>query len=159
MQNLQIRTSTVEETRTWGEILGKLLQPGDFVGLTGDLGAGKTSFTQGIAAGLGVEEPVTSPTYTLINEYEGRCPVYHFDAYRINSLQEMEDLGYTEYFFGSGVTIVEWADMIESLLPGEHLWVEINKTDEHEEGRLIHLAAKGSRYDKIIEELAKECSF
>jgi tRNA threonylcarbamoyladenosine biosynthesis protein TsaE len=102
----------------YGITLGRLLQPGDVVALIGELGSGKTTLAQSIAEGLGVMEPVTSPTFTIINEYEsGRLPLYHFDVYRLKSPEEMESLGYEEYFFGSGVTIVEWADRVGALLP------------------------------------------
>lgn len=156
---LKVQTHSAEETRSLGQKLGKLLRPGDFVALTGDLGAGKTQFTQGIAAGLGVEEAAVSPTYTLINEYEGRCPVYHFDVYRLDRIDEMEDLGYEEYFYGQGVTIVEWADRIRPLLPKDYLWVEIYKLEGQEQEREFKFAARGRRSENILKELAKECTF
>ena len=111
---MRFHTSSTEETLKLGEKIGKLMVPGDIILLFGDLGAGKTTLTQGIAAGLDVEdgEYVRSPTFTLINEYSGRLPVYHIDLYRIESQEEMERLGLEEFFFGRGVTIVEWADKL-----------------------------------------------
>ena len=103
---LKFHTESAEETAKIGEGLGRLLSPGDIVCLSGDLGAGKTAFTQGIARGLEVKDYVTSPTYTIINEYEGRVPLYHFDVYRLNDVEEMYELGYEEYFFGDGVVVL-----------------------------------------------------
>jgi len=111
---MRFHTSSAEETLELGEKIGKLMVPGDIILLFGDLGAGKTTLTQGIATGLDVGdgEYVRSPTFTLINEYGGRLPVYHIDLYRIESQEEMEQLGLEEFFFGRGVAIVEWADKL-----------------------------------------------
>lgn len=120
---MKFQTSSAEETLQLGEKIGKLLVPGDIVLLFGDLGSGKTTLTQGIAAGLDVEkgEYVRSPTFTLINEYRGRLPVYHIDLYRIGSHEELEQLGLEELFFGRGVAIVEWADKLFQGKNGENL--------------------------------------
>ena len=108
------------ETRDFGLELGKSLQPGEVLALIGDLGTGKTALTRYIAEGLGIKETITSPTFTIIHEYhEGRLPLYHFDVYRIGDMEEMYELGYEEYFYGKGVCVVEWADLIEELLPPE----------------------------------------
>ena len=108
------------ETRDFGLELGKSLQSGEVLALMGDLGTGKTALTRYIAEGLGVKETITSPTFTIIHEYhEGRLPLYHFDVYRIGDVEEMYELGYEEYFYGKGVCVVEWADLIEELLPPE----------------------------------------
>ncbi len=108
-----------------GKAFGKLAEAGDILCLTGDLGAGKTTFTKAFALGMEIEEHITSPTFTIIQEYEGKIPLYHFDVYRIDDPLELEEIGYEEYFFGRGVTIIEWADMIKDLIPRESLWMEI----------------------------------
>ena len=120
-----INTDTPEETYAIGQLLGSLLLPGQVVCLFGELGAGKTRFAQGVARGLGVAAPVTSPTFTLINEYNGRCPVYHMDFYRLSDPLELEDLGYAEYFYGAGVTLIEWPERAMELLPEARLDVII----------------------------------
>lgn len=118
---------SAEETKQIGMEMGQKAQKGAIYCLSGDLGVGKTVFTKGFAEGLGITEHVTSPTFTIINEYEGRLPLYHFDVYRISSLEEMDDTGYEEYFFGEGVCLLEWAEVIEELIPSEAVWVTIEK--------------------------------
>lgn len=114
----EIRINSEYETRQFGEALARELKAGDILALVGDLGTGKTTLTKYIARELGIMQAITSPTFTIICEYtEGRLPLYHFDVYRLNSVDEMLELGYEEYFFGDGVCIVEWADKIEELLP------------------------------------------
>lgn len=116
-----IETNNAAETFALGRKLGSRALPGQIYTLIGDLGVGKTVFTQGVASGLGITEPISSPTFTIIQEYdEGRLPFYHFDVYRIGDIEEMEEIGYDDYFFGQGVTMIEWANLIEELLP-EHL--------------------------------------
>ena len=106
------------ETRELGEKLGRLAAPGSIYTLTGDLGTGKTVFTQGFARGLGITEHVNSPTFTIVQEYDGgRLPFYHFDVYRIGDIEEMDEIGYEDYFYGEGVCLIEWAELIEELLP------------------------------------------
>ena len=115
-----IETHDPEETFEVGRTIGMNAKPGQIYTLTGDLGVGKTVFTQGVAAGLGITEPVNSPTFTIIQEYEdGRLPFYHFDVYRIGDIEEMDEIGYEDYFYGEGVCLIEWADLIRELLP-EH---------------------------------------
>ncbi|GAB7387810.1 tRNA (adenosine(37)-N6)-threonylcarbamoyltransferase complex ATPase subunit type 1 TsaE [Bacillaceae bacterium] len=114
-----------EETQRLAEKMAPLLQPGDVIALEGDLGAGKTTFTQGLARGLGITQVVNSPTFTLIKEYAGRIPLYHMDVYRLE--EEGEDLGFDEYFYGDGVTVVEWPSRIREALPPERLQVRIVK--------------------------------
>ncbi len=109
---MQIITKTPEETLAFGETLGGCLQPGDIVLLYGDLGSGKTTLTQGICRGLGMKDYIRSPTFTLINEYQGRTPIYHVDLYRLESFKEIEALGLEEVFFGNGISIVEWAEKL-----------------------------------------------
>ena len=146
---LKLTTKSVEETSKIGEQLGELLNKGNIVCLSGDLGAGKTAFTKGIAKGLGVEDYVTSPTYTIINEYEGRLPLYHFDVYRLNNVEEMYELGYEEYFFGDGVVVLEWADIVRDIIPGERLWITILNT-KGDNSREIIMEPTGKAYDKIV---------
>ena len=138
-----IETHDPEETFEVGRTIGMNAKPGQIYTLTGDLGVGKTVFTQGVAAGLGITEPVNSPTFTLIQEYEdGRLPFYHFDVYRIGDLEEMEEIGYDDYFFGQGICLIEWAELIEEILPEKRIEVTIEKDLE-----------KGFEYRKItIEE-------
>lgn len=117
-----------EETFQLGRLLGQQAMPGQVYTLVGDLGVGKTVFTQGFAAGLGVREQVCSPTFTIVQIYEeGRLPFYHFDVYRIGDIQEMDEIGYEDCFYGEGVSLIEWADMIKEILPEHHTQVVIEK--------------------------------
>ena len=117
-----------EETFEIGRKLGEAAVPGQVICLNGDLGVGKTVFTQGFAAGLGITEPVSSPTFTIVQEYEeGRLPFYHFDVYRIADPEEMEEIGYEDYFYGEGVTLIEWANLIEEILPEHYTEIKIEK--------------------------------
>lgn len=131
-----------EDTRAIGRAVAGVLRPGDVVSLTGDLGAGKTTLVQGAAEGLGVTQPVLSPTFTLIREYEGRLPIHHMDVYRLDSLQDVVDLGFDELVDGPGVVFVEWGDAIESLLPPDHLQVELDLTEDGE-ARRVTVSARG----------------
>ena len=124
-------TFSPEETFAFGEELGKNARPGQVYTLIGDLGVGKTVLTQGIAKGLGIDEAICSPTFTIVQEYHtGRMPFYHFDVYRIGDVSEMDEIGYEEYFYGDGVCIVEWGLMIEELLPDDCIFIEITKNTE-----------------------------
>ncbi|HIZ66290.1 MAG TPA: tRNA (adenosine(37)-N6)-threonylcarbamoyltransferase complex ATPase subunit type 1 TsaE [Candidatus Blautia pullicola] len=135
-----IETNSAKETFRLGEKLGQQALPGQIYTLNGDLGVGKTVFTQGVARGLGIQEPVNSPTFTIVQEYpEGRLPFYHFDVYRIGDVEEMEEIGYDDYFFGEGVCLIEWAKLIEEILPEQVISVTIEKNLE-----------KGFDYRKII---------
>ncbi len=149
---MEIILNGLEETREFGIKLGSLLKPGDVVCLNGQLGAGKTTITKSIGIGLGVEDYITSPTFSLINEYDGRCPVYHFDVYRLENTEELYDLGFDEYFYGKGVSIIEWANKIESFLPEEKIVVDIENTNNIDERR-IKITIYGDRYKEILEEL------
>ena len=123
-----IETRSPEETFALGEKIGKAAVPGQIYTLTGDLGVGKTVFTQGVAAGLGITGAVSSPTFTIVQVYEeGRLPFYHFDVYRIGDIEEMEEIGYDDYFFGEGVCLIEWAELIEEILPEKRISVVIEK--------------------------------
>lgn len=123
-----VETRTPEETFALGKKIGQAAKPGQIYTLVGDLGVGKTVFTQGVAAGLGIEEPISSPTFTIIQEYEsGRMPFYHFDVYRIGDVEEMEEIGYDDYFFGRGICLIEWANLIEEILPEKLISIIIEK--------------------------------
>ena len=117
-----------KDTYELGEKIGQMAKPGMVISLTGDLGVGKTVFTQGLAKGLGIEEPVNSPTFTIVQVYEkGRLPLYHFDVNRIGDIEEMDEIGYEDYFYGEGVCLIEWADLIREILPEQMCRVTIEK--------------------------------
>lgn len=123
-----IETNSARETADLGYELGKKAIAGQVYTLIGDLGVGKTVFTQGLARGLDIEEPISSPTFTIVQIYEeGRLPFYHFDVYRIGDIEEMEEIGYEDYFFGSGITLIEWANLIKELLPDKYTQISIKK--------------------------------
>ena len=141
-----LESKSPEDTFQIGMRLGKLAEAGEVYTLTGDLGVGKTVFTQGFAKGLGIDESVNSPTFTILQIYEGgRLPLYHFDVYRIGSVEEMEETGYEEYIMGDGVSLIEWADLIEEILPRKRTRVLIEKDLE-----------KGFDYRRITVELTGE---
>ena len=124
-------TRSPEETYELGRKIGLQARPGQVYTLTGDLGVGKTVFTQGVAAGLGITEPVSSPTFKIVQVYEeGRLPFYHFDVYRIGDIEEMEEIGYDDYFFGKGICLIEWAELIEEILPDDRISITIEKNLE-----------------------------
>ena len=139
-----IETTTPGQNFALGEQIGKESKPGQVYTLIGDLGVGKTVFTQGVARGLGITEPVNSPTFTIVQVYEeGRMPFYHFDVYRIGDVEEMEEIGYEDYFYGEGLCLIEWANLIEEILPPHYTRITIEKDLE-----------KGFDYRKItIEEI------
>ena len=117
-----------EDTFALGQALGQMAAPGEIYTLDGDLGTGKTVLTQGLAAGLGITEHVNSPTFTIVQEYEGgRLPLYHFDVYRIGNVEEMDEIGYEDYFYGNGVCLIEWADLIREILPLNCIRIRIEK--------------------------------
>lgn len=123
-----IETHSAEETFEIGKRIGQQAKAGEVYTLVGDLGVGKTVLTQGVAAGLGIEEPVNSPTFTIVQVYDdGRLPFYHFDVYRIGDVEEMEEIGYEDCFYGDGVCLIEWADLIEEILPQEYRQITIEK--------------------------------
>lgn len=126
-----IETNSEKETFELGKKIGENAKAGQIYTLTGDLGVGKTVFTQGLAAGLGITEPVNSPTFTIVQMYEdGRLPFYHFDVYRIGDIEEMEEIGYEDWFYGEGVCLIEWADLIQEILPPDVIAIEIEKNLE-----------------------------
>jgi len=131
--------------------LSQLLLPGDFISLRGELGAGKTKFASGVAKGLGVDPstPITSPTYTLLNIYQGRIPLYHFDLYRLSGDNDVVDLGFSEYFYGNGICLVEWAERLHDELPQSRLEIRLSHLDA--DTRDIELISTSSRYDRLLE--------
>ncbi|MFB1100129.1 MULTISPECIES: tRNA (adenosine(37)-N6)-threonylcarbamoyltransferase complex ATPase subunit type 1 TsaE [Terribacillus] len=141
---------TIEDTNSFGRKLAELLQPGDMITMEGDLGAGKTTLTKAIGAGLGVKRTINSPTFTIIKEYEGRLPLYHMDVYRLEDSDE--DIGFEEYFSGEGVSIVEWAQFIEDYLPKERLELTLKHDGE---ARTVLLQPIGERYEKLCKELTE----
>lgn len=149
---LKIILNGLDETSEFGIKLGSLLGPGDVVCLNGELGAGKTTLTKSIGLGLGVDDYITSPTFSLINEYQGKYPVYHFDVYRLENTEELYDLGFDEYFYGRGVSIIEWAEKIEDFLPEERIVLDIENIDNNHI-RNIKITIFGNRYKDILEEL------
>jgi tRNA threonylcarbamoyladenosine biosynthesis protein TsaE len=137
------RTFSAEQTKELGYKLGSTLHKGDIVCISGDLGVGKTIFSGGIGKALGVERYITSPTFTIVNEYDGVIPLYHFDVYRISSPEEMYEIGFEEYLDGEGVVIIEWAELIESILPDRCIRVTIEKDDDNQiDGRYITIDYK-----------------
>lgn len=150
---LAVTTDSPAATGAWGERLGRLLAPGDFVALRGELGAGKTRFAQGVARGLGVDpaQPVTSPTFTLLNIYPGRIPLYHFDLYRLAGDDDVAELGFGDYFHGDGVCLVEWAERLVTELPATYL--AITFTHAGDERRTLTFAPCGKRFAEILAEL------
>lgn len=141
------------ETKNLGKKLGKLLREGDLIALDGDLGAGKTCLVQGIALGLNSNDNVSSPSFSLIKEYSGDIPIYHFDLYRLENNERIEDLGYEEYFFGNGVTLIEWAEKIKKYLPEQLMKIKIKMNDKNNHIRIILLKPMGKRYKEIIREI------
>jgi len=149
---MEFLVKTVEETYKIGELIGELLNSGDIICLIGDLGTGKTHLTKGIAKGLGIEEHVTSPTFTIVNEYTGRLKLYHFDVYRVNDPGEIEAIGFDEYIFSDAVSIIEWANYIEELIPRSNLTITIEKLPELGDNyRKINMKYSDKRYDYIKE--------
>jgi tRNA threonylcarbamoyladenosine biosynthesis protein TsaE len=151
MSQPEIITNSPEETQDFGAHLAQLAQPGDIFLLVGELGAGKTCLAQGIARGLGIKEHAASPSFVVVRELYGRLPLYHMDFYRLDNLEEITDLGLDEYFYGQGISVVEWADKGLSLLPPEHLLIEMSYVSD--KGRRLKLKARGKRYRQLVAEL------
>ncbi|MCR5785015.1 MAG: tRNA (adenosine(37)-N6)-threonylcarbamoyltransferase complex ATPase subunit type 1 TsaE [Eubacterium sp.] len=125
---MKIESFSSEDTFEFGKSLGEKAKAGDVYVLDGELGTGKTVFTQGFAKGLGIDEPINSPTFTIVQVYdEGRMPFYHFDVYRIGDVSEMDEIGYEEYFYGDGASLVEWGSMIDEIIPKEAVHIKIEK--------------------------------
>jgi tRNA threonylcarbamoyladenosine biosynthesis protein TsaE len=146
-------TRSTDETLALAGAVGELLRPGDVVSLVGGLGAGKTVFARGVARALGVTEPVVSPSFTIVREYEGRLPLVHVDVYRIDRLQELHDLGFEELVRDDAVTLVEWGDVIDGMLPGERLDVRLAGGDGDDE-RVVEIEGHGRSWRARAAELA-----
>lgn len=151
-----VSTRSPEETEALGERLGQLLSPGDFIALRGELGAGKTRFVNGVAHGLGIPPaiPITSPTYTLMNIYEGRLALYHFDLYRLAGDDDVIDLGFVEYFAGQGASLVEWAERLVHELPPERLDITFSHIDE--QTRRIEFTPWGERFNALVDAMTEQ---
>jgi tRNA threonylcarbamoyladenosine biosynthesis protein TsaE len=151
-RNNIVRTETAEQTESLGRRLGRLLRSGDVIALSGDLGAGKTVLTRGIAQGAAATGYFASPTFTLIREYPGPVPIYHVDLYRLDAPREVEDIGFDEILDQSGAIVIEWAEKIRDRLPAECLWIDIRFTNRESE-REVEFIPQGSRYATIAEVL------
>ncbi len=151
-----LKGCTLEQMLIIGRSLGEQVKPGDIITLSGDLGAGKTTTAQAIARGLGIEQPVSSPTFTIIKEYTtGRIPLYHFDLYRLSDSAIYEDLGYDEYFFGSGVCVIEWAEYIDELLPGDRLHMDIFNGEN--QTRNVAFSYSHPKWESVVKEILRIC--
>lgn len=154
-RDVDVITHSLDQTRRIGARLAALLGPGDLVLLEGSFGAGKTTFTQGLARGLGVDaDYVTSPTFTLINEYRGQVPLYHVDLYRLDTVQQAADLGLLDYIEGDGVTVIEWPERAAGLLPAEHLLVTLSHLAETKRSLRFHAA--GAHYADLLEQFRSQ---
>lgn len=149
MNEQMIKTNSEEETLLLAQNLAKLLKPGDVITLNGDLGSGKTTFTKGLAVGLGIEQMITSPTFTIIKEYDGELPLYHMDAYRLEHSEE--DIGFAEYFYGDGISVVEWSQFIEDFLPEERLNIVIEYVSDNV--RRLKFQPIGKHYRNMTNQL------
>lgn len=160
---LRLKTYSAEETRAVGGNMARLAAPGDVICLVGGIGAGKTCLTQGIALGLGTSGRVTSPTFTIVHEYRGgRLILYHLDFFRID-IAEARYLGCEDYFYGQGLTVVEWADRVEEILPAQRVLVEFSRPgdpggSDGEDERLLGIRGIGPRYARFVEELSAACA-
>lgn len=160
---IKLLTTSDKETEEIGLYLGQVLKKSQIespvVCFTGGLGVGKTAFIRGIASAYNVSEPVTSPTFTLINEYKGDVPVYHFDVYRISHEEEMFDIGFEEYLYGEGIVLIEWADLIKDIIPQNAIWIFINKSEIYDEktvnNRLISIDFKQNNIREIFINIVK----
>ena len=151
--NIVLQTRSASETIRVGKTIGSRLLLGDVVALVGELGAGKTQFIKGLAAGVGIENSayISSPSFTLIHEYPGKIPFYHIDLFRLGREQEAEELGLEDYFQGRGITAIEWADKIPSLLPEELLFISIAYLDKNI--RSVEIAGRGRRYEDLVNQV------
>lgn len=153
--NLTLISNSAGDTQTIGKIIGKYLRSGDVVALIGELGSGKTCITRGIARGVGVSEKyrITSPTFTLLNEYPGRITLYHLDIYRLSGSPDLEEMGYEEYFYSNGVIVIEWAEKIKEILPEGCFNIYLKYLDKNK--RELKISGRGNTIEKISEELKR----
>ncbi|HOT21451.1 MAG TPA: tRNA (adenosine(37)-N6)-threonylcarbamoyltransferase complex ATPase subunit type 1 TsaE [Sedimentibacter sp.] len=154
---MKIIVNNLKDTEKLGRIIAKCAEKGTVICLDGELGAGKTSLARFIAKELGVKDYIVSPTFTIIKEYEGRLPFYHMDVYRIDSEDDMYDLGYDEYIYSEGVTVIEWSKLIEGILPEERINIEIKRINDTK--REINIDGKGFIFEKLVSELSNENTF
>ncbi|MDN5574402.1 MAG: tRNA (adenosine(37)-N6)-threonylcarbamoyltransferase complex ATPase subunit type 1 TsaE [Pediococcus sp.] len=149
----KVKTNDAEQTEKIGAQLAPILEPNDVLLLDGDLGAGKTTFTKGLAKGLGIKRYVKSPTFTIIHEYhEGRMPLYHMDVYRLED-GGGDDLGWDEYFFGGGVSVIEWSQYIRDYLPDDYLKLKIARNDDDDDQRILTFEPQGQHYEELVAQL------
>jgi len=151
--HIDLISHSPEETQKIGVRIGELSLPGDVFLLTGSLGAGKTCLTQGIAWGLNIKEYALSPTFVIVREMHGRLPLYHIDLYRLDNIDEIEDLGLDDYLYGKGACVVEWAEKALGLLPSEHMLIQIDFLSDTE--RSLQLKPRGKRYQELLAQLKK----
>jgi tRNA threonylcarbamoyladenosine biosynthesis protein TsaE len=151
LDHLDLVTNRPEETQEMGVRIGELARAGDVFLLVGELGAGKTCLTQGVAWGLGIRDYALSPSFVIVRELTGRLKLYHIDLFRLEHLAEIDDLGLDDYLYGDGVCVVEWAEKGLKLLPSEHLWVEIEFLDDTR--RSLRFKPRGARYRELLEQL------
>jgi tRNA threonylcarbamoyladenosine biosynthesis protein TsaE len=152
---MELISGSTQKTLVIGKLISRKLKKGDIVCLFGDLGSGKTVLTKGISLGLGVDkDKVTSPTFVILRQHEGKFPIYHFDLYRLNSPEDILGLGYEEYFFDEGISVIEWADKLGKLLPKEFLRIRLMVIGENK--RLIKISAEGIRYKKLLEDICED---
>jgi len=151
--NLTVRVNSPEDTDRLAWVVSSLVAPGDVLGLIGPLGAGKTRFTAALFKALGVVDYVRSPSFTLVNEYDGRVPMVHMDLYRLPNPEDIEDLGYEEYFFGDSVVVVEWADKALSYLPEDHIRISFARVDGDDSARLVTFWDTGTKSSRVAQEV------
>jgi len=154
VKSLEILSNSAAQTRNIGMKLGKSAAAGDVILLVGPLGAGKTCLTQGIARGLGIQEYTASPSFVLVREYQGKLPLYHIDLYRLDKIEEVTQLGLDDYLYGKGVCVVEWADKGLTVLPGEHLLIEMQVVSPLK--RKLSFTPRGTRYQEMLSKLKNE---
>jgi tRNA threonylcarbamoyladenosine biosynthesis protein TsaE len=148
----EYKSFSPEDTAKLGKAIGESLSGGEVLCFSGDLGAGKTTLTKSIAEGMGIVDYITSPTFTIINEYDGEISLYHFDVYRLGDCDELYDIGYEDYIDSDGVCIIEWSNLVEDALPNDRLEIRLLRTGDMDE-RSIELEAKGQKYEKLIESI------
>ena len=152
MKEWKVVTDSPKKTKALAEMIGRAVSAGTLITLSGDLGAGKTTFTQGLARGLDIDRKVTSPTFTIMKEYKGRLPLYHIDAYRLENITQ--DLGFEDYIDGDGVCVIEWANFIEYVLPDQLLNIEFTINDD--DSRTLTLQGHGEKYEEVISKICTQ---
>lgn len=156
----QYKSTAPEQTAELAAKIGDLIKPGTIICLDGDLGAGKTLFVQNLAKSLGVTEEVTSPTFNLMNVYEGRLPIFHFDLYRLEQEGELEDIGFYDYTSeDEGLVVIEWADKFVDCLPDDYILLEITRGEDAENERILSFSLRGEAFEEIYKEMEKLCQF